>query len=86
MRTKSFWLYLFLTLAGIVVGGLVAEITAGIPALSWLSYGQGFGTEGPVVLNLTVLSLTFGIYVKITVSTVIFVALSLLLGRLVTRN
>ncbi len=86
MRTKTFWLYLFLTLAGIVVGGLIAQITADVPALSWLSYGQGFGTEGPVILNLTVLQLTFGINVRITVSTVIFVALTLLLGRLVTKN
>lgn len=86
MRSKSFWLTLFLVLAGIVSGALAAEATAGIPALSWLSYGLQFGTESPVNLNLNVIRLTFGISVNITVSTVIFVALALLLGRLLRRD
>ena len=86
MRTRSFWLTLFLVLAGIVAGAMAAELTAGIPALSWLSYGLSFGTESPVYLNLNVIRLTFGISVNITVSTVIFIALALLLGRLLRRD
>ena len=39
-RGKNNWaLFLFL-LAGIVIGGFISELTAGIPALGWLSYGQ----------------------------------------------
>ena len=86
MRTRSFWLTLFLVLAGIVAGALAAEASAGIPALSWLSYGLNFGTESPVVLNLNVIRLTFGISINITVSTVICVALTLLVGRLLRKD
>lgn len=83
---KSFWLNFFLICAGIVVGAMVAEMTAGVPYLSWLSYGLDFGTETPFVLNLNVLRLTVGISVKITISTIIFVALSLVLGRVIVRK
>ena len=42
-RGKNNWaLFLFL-LAGIVIGGFISELTAGIPALGWLSYGQRLG-------------------------------------------
>ena len=81
-----FWLNLFLVLAGIVVGSLIAEITAGVSWLSWLSFGLEFGTEEPLVLNLTVLRLTFGITVKITVASILFVSLSLLLGRVFRKD
>lgn len=83
---KNFWLNFFLICAGIVVGAMVAEMTAGIPLLSWLSYGLDFGTESPLVLDLNVLRLTVGISFKITISTIIFVALSLILGRLIVRK
>ena len=85
MRGK-FWLNLFLILAGVVIGTMIAEITVGISWLSWLSYGLEFGTESPFVLNLYVLRLTLGITVKITVSTVLFVTLSLILGGLISRE
>lgn len=83
---RSFWFNLFLVCVGIVVGSMVAEMTAGISALSWLSYGLDFGTETPFVLDLNVLKLTFGITVKITISTVIFVAISIVLGRTIARK
>ncbi len=83
---KSFWLNFFLVCIGIVTGTLVAEMTSGIAALSWLSYGLDFGTSSPFALDLNVLKLTFGISVNITISTVIFVALSLIFGRLIARK
>lgn len=83
---RSFWFNLFLVCVGIVVGSMVAEMTAGITALSWLSYGLDFGTATPFVLDLNVLKLTFGITVKITISTVIFVAISIVLGRTIARK
>lgn len=83
---KNFWLNFFLICTGIVVGAMVAEMTAGVPVLSWLSYGLDFGTETPFVLNLNVLRLTVGISVKITISTIIFTALSLVLGRVILKD
>ena len=81
-----FWLNLFLILVGVVIGSMVADMTVGISWLKWLSYGLEFGTETPLVLNLNLLQLTFGISIKITVSMILFIALSLLAGRVITRE
>ncbi len=81
-----FWLNLFLIVVGEVIGSVAAEMTVGISWLKWLSYGLEFGTETPLVLNLNLLQLTFGISIKITVSMILFIALSLLLGRVITRE
>lgn len=82
----NFWLNLFLICIGIVTGSMVAEMTAGIPALSWLAYSLSFGLTSPVVLDMNVFTLTFGINIRITIATVIFTALSLLLGRMIARK
>jgi len=83
---KSFWFNFFLILIGIVVGEFVASLSAGIKALSWLSFGLDFGLNTPVTLDLQALTLTFGISVNITLSTVIFVILSVLIGRAIARK
>lgn len=84
-RTK-FWINLFLICIGVVIGAMVADMTAGIPLLSWLSYGLSFGTESPFVLDLNVIRFTFGINLHLTVSSVIFIATSLVLGKLILRK
>ena len=79
---KNNFLYnVVLVLAGIVIGSLVGKVTEGIAVLKWLSFGLTFGTEAPVVLDLFVLRLTFGISFNLSVSVILFVALSLILGR-----
>ena len=83
---KGFWLNFFLICVGIVTGSMVAEMTSGIQALSWLSYGLDFGMKSPLVLDLNVLELTLGLSVRITIATIIFTVLSLLLGRLIIRK
>ena len=85
MRT-TFWLNLFLICVGVVTGSMVNEMTAGIPWLSWLSYGLDFGTQAPVNLNLGILSLTFGININLTISAILFIALSLVLGKLIVKK
>ena len=85
MKTR-FWLNLFLIAAGVVVGALTAEITEGVKYLSWLSFGLDFGTESPFVLDLNLMQLTFGISVKITVASVLSIALALILGHLILRK
>ena len=83
---KGFWLNFFLICIGIVTGSMVADMTSGIKSLSWLSYGLDFGMKSPLVLDLNVLELTLGISVRITISTIIFTVLSLLLGKLIIRK
>ena len=85
MLTKV-WLTVLLVCVGVVIGTLVSSATEGISWLSWLSYGLDFGLTSPFVLDLKVISITFGFTLKLTGSVIIFVALSLLLGRLITRK
>ena len=75
----------FLVLVGIVVGAFVAYICKGVNALSWLAYGVDFGLESPLVLDLGILQLTFGISINLTLSVVIFVILPLVIGRALTK-
>ena len=69
--SKNAWVLLILMLAGIVVGGFIGNLTAGMPGLSWLSYGQAFGLDNPIILNLGILVITFGLTIKITIASII---------------
>ena len=64
-KGKNSWALFLLILAGIVLGGFISVLAQGTSALSWLSYGQSFGLDEPVVLNLGLLVLTFGLQVRL---------------------
>ena len=68
---KNRWALVLMILAGIVLGSFIATLTDGISWLSWLSFGQTFGFENPIVLDLGVLILTFGLTIKITIASII---------------
>ena len=82
MRNKNFWILLILLLSGIVLGGFLGSLAEGISWLSWLSFGQSFGLDSPLILNLGVLIITFGLTIKITMASIIGVAIALLIFRL----
>ena len=72
----------FTALAGIVLGGFIGMLAEGVPALSWLSYGQTFGFDNPIVLNLGLLVITFGLNIKITIASILGVVISIIIYRL----
>lgn len=80
---KNAWALFLLLLAGIVLGGFIGTLTAGIPFLNWLNYGQSFGLETPVVLDLGILVITFGLSIRITVASIIGVLIAILIYRLI---
>ena len=82
MRSKNFWILLILLLSGIVLGGFLGSLAEGISWLSWLNFGQSFGLTSPLVLDLGILQITFGLSIRITMASIIGVALSLLIYRL----
>ena len=45
MKSKSSWALLLLLLSGIVLGGFIGEMTAKVPGLSWLNFGESFGLK-----------------------------------------
>lgn len=78
---KNSWALFLLILAGIVLGGFLGMLTENIPSLKWLGYGQTFGLEEPIVLNLGLLIITFGLTIKITISSIIGVIISIIIYR-----
>ena len=77
MRNKNFWILLLLLL----LGGFIGNLTAGIPMLSWLSFGQSFGITPPINLDLGILVITFGMSIKITMASIIGIVIALLVFR-----
>ena len=53
--SKNAWALFLLMLTGIVLGGFIGQLAQGVPALGWLGYGQAFGIEEPIILNLGIL-------------------------------
>lgn len=83
MRNKNFWILLILLLAGIVLGGFLGSMAEGISWLNWLSFGQSFGLDAPLVLDLGVLVITFGLSIKITMASIIGVIVALVVYRVI---
>ena len=76
---KNNWALVLLILVGVVLGGLIGKLCAGVPALSWLSYGQSFGFVNPMVLDLGILVLTFGFTVDITVAGILGIVIAIMI-------
>jgi hypothetical protein len=76
---------LLLLLAGVVLGGFLGYLAKDISWLSWLNYGQTFGLTGAdgsaMVLNLGVLTLQFGLQIKITIASIIGIVVAFFLYR-----
>lgn len=81
MKFKQNLLLFFYLIAAVVIGGMIGDLCANVPFLGWLAYARhiGFAAENPFVLDLSVLRLTFGFSVGISVAQIFTVALALFL-------
>jgi hypothetical protein len=79
---KNNWALFLLLLAGIVLGGFIGMLTEGVSALSWLNYGQSFGLTSPVIFDIGVLVLTFGLTIHISIASIIGVLIAIVIYRL----
>ncbi|MBR3132869.1 MAG: DUF4321 domain-containing protein [Clostridia bacterium] len=80
-KDKNIWVLLIFILAGIVIGGLLATYATEVSWLKWLAYGEDFGLQNPVQLDLKVLSLTLGFWIKINVASIIGIILAIFIYR-----
>lgn len=78
---KNSWALFLLMLAGIVLGGFIGTLTADMPGFVWLNYGQSFGFDNPIVLNLGILVITFALNIKITIASIIGLVISAIIYR-----
>ena len=81
MKSKNGWVLLIMLLSGIVLGGFIGMLTENVSGLNWLNYGQGFGLETPIVLDLGLLVLTFGLTIHISIASIIGVVLAIIIYR-----
>lgn len=80
-RDKNFWVLLIFILAGLVIGGLLGEFASKVDWLWWLGFGQEFGLESPLILNLSIVKITFALMVKINIASIIGIGISLFVYR-----
>lgn len=78
---KKNLLFVVCLLGGIVTGALLANLCEGVPFLSWLSYYVSFGisADRPLVLDLGILQLTFGVNFGLYTAQIFTIALSILI-------
>ena len=81
--SKNMWVLLLLMLAGIVLGSFIGTLTQNIHSLSWLNYGQSFGLDSPIILNLGILIITFGLTIKITIASILGLILAAIIYRFI---
>ncbi len=85
-KYKNGWLLLLFILIGVVVGGLISEVTAKVPGLLWLSYGNTFGINNsgnPLILDLGILVITFALQIRITIASIIGVILAIVVYKVI---
>lgn len=78
---KNQWTLLLILLSGIVLGGFIGYLCRNISFLSWLNYGQTFGLSSPVVLDLGILVLTFGLTVSINIASIIGIIIGIIIYK-----
>ena len=78
---KKNLLFILCLLGGIVTGALLGNLCDGVPFLSWLAYYVSFGisADHPLVLDLGILQLTFGLNFGLYTAQIFTLALSILI-------
>ncbi len=82
IANKNGWTLLIIMLCGLVLGGFVGYLCRDISFLSWLNYGQTFGLSSPVVLDLGIIVLTFGLTITINLASILGIIISILIYKL----
>ena len=77
-------LIIFIILGGIL-GCTVGKMAAGVSFLKWLSAGGSFGFANPLVLDLSFLKITFGIWCNINVGGILFMIIFALISSQVLK-
>ena len=61
----------------------MGQLANGISWLSWLNFGQSFGLDSPLVIYFGILVITLGLTIKITMASIIGIAIALIIYRMI---
>ena len=80
-KEKNIWILLVFLLSGLVLGGLLGQLAGKVEWLWWLAYGESFGLSSPIELDLSVITITFGLMFKINIASIIGMAIAIFIYR-----
>ncbi len=80
-REKNIWILLIFILSGLVIGGLLGDLAGKVDFLWWLGYGQSFGLSTPIELDLSIVQISFGLFFKINIASIIGMIIAVLVYR-----
>ncbi len=83
MRGKYDLMFWIMLLTGIILGTLLGEAASSIGALGFLNYGKtiGISAANPLVLDLSIFKLTFGVELRLTLSSIIGLIAAIILYK-----
>ena len=73
-REKNMWVLIVFILSGLV-------LASNVSGLWWLSFEQEFGLKEPLVLDLSILKLTFALTFKINMASIVGMLISIFIYR-----
>lgn len=80
-HTKNTGVLVLLMLAGVVLGGFLADLLKNVPGLGILSYGKSFGITPPLVLDFEFLKVQFGCEIRFTLAGILGIAVAIWIYR-----
>ena len=80
-KEKGTLVLIIFILCGIVIGGLIGQLTKDVSWLNWLSYGKEFGLVDPITLDIGVVRFTIGLMFDINISSIIGIAIAIFIYR-----
>ena len=80
-KDKSIWILVIFILSGLVVGGLLGQLATNVSWLSWMSFGQEFGLREPLLLDLKVVQITFGLMFNINIASIIGMTIAIIIYK-----
>lgn len=69
--TKNFWLLFIVLISGLVIGGFIGNILEDVSFLSWLNYSKTVGLTSPLIINLEIIQVNFGITIRFSLCGII---------------
>ncbi|MBP3502429.1 MAG: DUF4321 domain-containing protein [Clostridia bacterium] len=80
-KDKSMWILIVFILAGIVIGGLIGDLASKSTGLWWLAYGQEFGLNQPLAVDLSIIKFSFSLMIKLNISSILGMILAVFIYR-----
>jgi hypothetical protein len=78
-------LTIILVIMGGIVGVALGNMCTNINGLSWLSIGGEMGLKNPVIIDISFLQVTFGLWLKINIAGIIGIIVFAFLSRKVIK-